>query len=139
MEKTFGVAVKCLIKNKFGKYLLLHKTVEESKMDNDPSLWDLPGGRLEYGEQIEDAILREVFEETGIKICTSNIIRPLNSVSVLRKDGLHLVVLSYLVEIEDAEVTVSHEHDAYQWISREHKLPAWIRDIMKEDYSLTLM
>jgi ADP-ribose pyrophosphatase YjhB (NUDIX family) len=31
------------------------------------SFWKIPGGRLDPGEEIHDAAIREVFEETGIK------------------------------------------------------------------------
>jgi len=49
-----------LIKN--GKILLI-------KRRNEPfsGKWALPGGFVEYGEKVEDAVLREFEEETGIK------------------------------------------------------------------------
>ena len=31
--------------------------------------WGLPGGSLEYGEQPEEAVIREVWEETGLNVC----------------------------------------------------------------------
>jgi ADP-ribose pyrophosphatase YjhB (NUDIX family) len=36
--------------------------------------WGLPGGSLEYGEQPEAAIIREVWEETGLHICIERLL-----------------------------------------------------------------
>ena len=45
------------------KILLVRRGIEPSK-----DLWDLPGGVVELGERGEDAIVREVEEETGILV-----------------------------------------------------------------------
>jgi phosphatase NudJ len=44
------------------KYLM----VQESK-DNIFGLWNLPAGRLEGGENLQECVKREVFEETGVE------------------------------------------------------------------------
>jgi ADP-ribose pyrophosphatase YjhB (NUDIX family) len=36
--------------------------------------WGLPGGSLEYGEHPEEAVIREVWEETGLNICIEKLL-----------------------------------------------------------------
>jgi 8-oxo-dGTP diphosphatase len=36
--------------------------------------WGLPGGSLEYGEHPEEAIIREVWEETGLNVCIEKLL-----------------------------------------------------------------
>ncbi len=49
--------------------LLKNQQILLIKRKNPPfkDKWALPGGFVEYGEKTEDAIIREVFEETGLK------------------------------------------------------------------------
>ena len=48
MEKKFGVAVKAIIKNEEGNFLILFKSDNE---DINPNEVDIPGGRVEFGEE----------------------------------------------------------------------------------------
>jgi 8-oxo-dGTP diphosphatase len=46
-----------------GRILLIQRAHEPSK-----GLWSFPGGRIEFGERIVDAVKREVLEETGVTV-----------------------------------------------------------------------
>lgn len=35
---------------------------------NQPGLWEVPGGRMQYGEDLDEHLRREVFEEVGLEI-----------------------------------------------------------------------
>ena len=86
-------------------------------------MWDLPGGRLGPAESVDDALRREVFEETGVRV------RPGATLEFARwsvelDDGAHDVVAAYrLAEVVGTpEPTLAHQddgdnHDAVRWLS----------------------
>jgi len=55
-------AVAALVLNQKNQLLLVKRSVEPAK-----GMWCLPGGFIEIGESIEEAVLRELEEETGLK------------------------------------------------------------------------
>ncbi|ACP34244.1 NUDIX hydrolase [Sulfolobus islandicus L.S.2.15] len=79
------VAVGCLIVEE-NKVLLV-------KRKNPPNagLWAIPGGKVEYGETLEDALKREMREETGLEVAVSNII----SIVQVINEGYHYVILDF--------------------------------------------
>ena len=50
-----------------GKALILRR----SATSNKPGLWNLPGGGMEKGETTEQSAIRELFEETGLRLQNS--------------------------------------------------------------------
>ena len=48
--------------------------VRRSDLVTQPNLWSIPGGTVDEGESIEDAAIREVYEETAIDLSNSPII-----------------------------------------------------------------
>ena len=131
MKEKFGIVVKCLLKNEYNKYLILKKTEEEAKNDVSESLYDIPGGRIEYGEEITDALIREVFEETGIKLKSNQIEKIIDAKSIITKDKINLVVISYSANVKKCNVKLSSEHNKFYWTDKNFKnLPKWIIDII---------
>jgi 8-oxo-dGTP diphosphatase len=52
-----------VIKDEAGRMLLILRGHQPGK-----GLWSIPGGRIEPGETDEEAVIREVLEETGLKV-----------------------------------------------------------------------
>ena len=64
VKREILFANKALVKD--GERILF---VKRSKNDHfDPSLWELPGGKQDIGEEPETALIREVKEETRLHI-----------------------------------------------------------------------
>ena len=62
--EQFRFAQKAFIVND-GKLLLVKKSADDP---HHPNEWEVPGGRMEFGEKLDDHIKREVKEEVGIDI-----------------------------------------------------------------------
>jgi len=60
--------------------------------------WALPGGFVEYGERVEDAVLREIFEETGLKAKIKNLVGIYSDPD--RDPRCHIVTIVYILEKE---------------------------------------
>lgn len=129
MDRKFGIATKAIIKNQDNKFLVIFKSDTE---EISPNEIDLPGGRLKFGEELEEGLKREVKEELGIRIEISRLSR----VWVLIKDDLHLVGLTFLANYISGEIKSSGEHTNFQWVDKETILngnyPKWIKKEFNE-------
>lgn len=107
-ELFFGI--KALILNDDGKLLALHKRGQESP------LFDIPGGRMIFGETIEETLIREVKEETNLLVSPKKILGTWN---YMNKTGdVQVAGLIYLVEGYNlSHLILSEEHDNYCWLS----------------------
>lgn len=108
--KTF-VTVRCIIQNVRDQVLLLKRSKNEV---GNIGLWELPGGHIDFGEHPNSSVVREAFEETGVKIRTPSI---LNISSRLNKRNEHSICLTYLTHVQLPQVVLSEEHEEYIWIS----------------------
>jgi 8-oxo-dGTP diphosphatase len=70
--------------------------------------WSLPGGRLESGESLREAVRREVLEETKVRVGVGELV----DVVEILAEGFHYVVLDYLCWPLDPSVKPSAGDDA---------------------------
>ena len=62
LDNQYDIGICAMILNESGKTLLLKRAVS----DTSASAWEMPGGSVDPGENLTDALLREVGEETGL-------------------------------------------------------------------------
>jgi 8-oxo-dGTP pyrophosphatase MutT (NUDIX family) len=79
----------------------------------DNGMWCLPGGRLDPGESAEEAVLRELWEETGLRGRVTRFLGVYSDPNrlVIYPDGnkAHIVALSFEVEAISGEPGLSNE------------------------------
>ena len=110
-----------------GKYLLLTSSLwpENLRRSQEP---DFPGGVIEAGETIEEGLLREIKEETGLDISESSLVLGKVIQYQDHDTGAATEFSVYLAEVEgDPEVTLSWEHESYRWIDGDALLGLTIR------------
>lgn len=122
MEDLFHLGVKALIKNKQGEFLLLKNNPNKPPRFSNTKHWDLPGGRIKDGANLEETLKREVEEEIGIK--DIKIVKFLDaSISNLKinltKKPLRLVLFTYLCSIKDplSVKLTDDEHTEFKWFN----------------------
>jgi len=103
-----------------GKVLLIRRGKEPLR-----GRWVVPGGTVEVGETLEEAVTREVLEETGL------VVRPREVVTVFdrieRRDGevlYHYVIIDYVCDYVSGELRAGTDAEAAVFASPD-ELPAY--------------
>jgi 8-oxo-dGTP diphosphatase len=107
----FDVASLYLENN--GEILLLHRLPHKSQGDR----WGVPAGKVNAGEDLGSALLREVFEETDVHI-DMNDVRFFTSVYTKHPEHSFVYHMYHLKSSTRPVITLSPtEHQAYRWVS----------------------
>ena len=90
------------------------------KRANEPAKgqWTIPGGVVEVGESLEDAVLRETEEETGLKGEKPTLIDVVDQVHLDKagKIEYHYVIIDYVVTVKRGEPKAASDAEALQWV-----------------------
>ena len=107
MVDRVQIAVAALVRT--GLVLLVHRHPQRRWY---PDCWDLVGGHVETGESPHDAVIRECFEELGVRVHDP---RPFP----MTFDNPSLDVHAFLVTRWDGEPVnaAPEEHDDLRWFS----------------------
>ncbi len=123
---------------KEGKVLLIRRGSPPGKGE-----WNLPGGLVEVGESLKEAVAREVEEETRVRVTVGDLVT-LGDRIIRDKAGrveYHYVLIDYLCQVEEGEPTPASDAAEARWIAPEQlleiTLPEPIRRVLKKAEVMT--
>lgn len=76
--------------------------------------WAFPGGSVEFQETLQQAVIREFFEETGLVVTPVALI---HVAEILDGDRVHFVVLDYVVEASQFVAHPGSDARRIQWVA----------------------
>ena len=94
-----------------GRVLLIQRGKEPRK-----GQWSLPGGMVELGESLEDALVRELREETGLAVEPVELVELLDRIVVEGgRVRYHYVIADYLCRIQGGRLRAASDAAAVRW------------------------
>ena len=105
LSDKFPISIKAII-------------VDDNKilcLKNERNEWDFPGGKINFNEDVEECLKREVIEETNLEIKNLKILKPFS----LKFNDVPVFILLYSAEIScDSSIAINYEHSEYNFFSK---------------------
>lgn len=125
INHIFGLAVRAILTDEDGKILIIKRSTDSK---TNPGKWELPGGKVDQNESFDQALIREVYEETGLKILPDHVVG-------VSEQNLHIIRAVHIImscKIVEGELNLSSEHEGYAWVFLEnlsdYELADWLQD-----------
>ncbi len=133
INHVYGLAVRVLLADQDGKILILKRSTDSK---TNPGKWELPGGKVNQDESFDHALVREVYEETNLKISLEHVIGA-------AEQNLHIIRAVHIImsgKIDEGELTLSSEHEGYAWVLIEtlpdYELADWLQDYVNQSMGI---
>ncbi|MBN1371905.1 MAG: NUDIX domain-containing protein [Anaerolineaceae bacterium] len=107
-----GVGVGAIIVAEDGRLFLARRG---PLAKNERGLWEFPGGSVEFGERLKDALQREIAEEYGIQIEVGELLDVVDH--LLPEEGQHWVSPTFICRVTEGEPVICEpgKCDAIGW------------------------
>jgi 8-oxo-dGTP diphosphatase len=129
INHVYGLAVRVLLTDQDGKILILKRSTDSK---TNPGKWELPGGKVDQGEPFDHALIREVYEETNLRISLEHVVGA-------SEQNLHIIQAVHIImsgKIVEGELNLSSEHEGYAWVLIEtlpdYELADWLQDYVNQ-------
>jgi 8-oxo-dGTP diphosphatase len=99
------------------KVLLVRRGQEPLKGE-----WSLPGGALELGETLQQGVVREVLEETGLIVVPGGIIEILDRITPDEASGrirYHYVLIDFVCHVTGGALCSASDAEEVRWVERD--------------------
>lgn len=125
---VYLVTLRGFIEDDDGRVLIIKRS---SSSKTNPSTWELPGGKVGAGESLEEALKREVKEETGLEIQPGQVMAVVEQKLPII-NAVHIVIRCSA----KGKVKVSHEHEGFAWVEPynlgKYNLADWLSSFVRD-------
>jgi mutator protein MutT len=83
--------------------------------------WSLPGGALEVGETLQQGVVREVLEETGLTVTPAGVVEILDRIvrdEESERVRYHYVLIDFVCRVIGGSPLVGSDADEVRWVDR---------------------